>query len=80
MEGELLWFNEVRQDGMIRTDDGGEISVLGRAFPNGRGPVGRCGGMRVRFDRVTAAEGAKAVSVSYVPAELPRRARRRGRR
>jgi hypothetical protein len=77
MQGELLWFNEARGDGVIRADDGRDVPVLREGFADGRGPVGRCGGTRVSFELASA--DFRAVSVSYLPAEVVRRARLRGR-
>ena len=36
MRGELLWFNEVRQDGLIALEDGSRVVVLGSGFAPGR--------------------------------------------
>ena len=75
MRGELLWFNEVRQDGLIRTERGEDVVVLGASFPGGRGPVGRCAGTQVTFDLAMDDGAATAVDVSYASVEQPRRAR-----
>ena len=78
--GELLWFNESRQDGVIRTSDGERVVVLGEAFPNGRGPVGRCAGTPVVFEVTSEGEERRATAVRFVEDEAPRRARSRSRR
>ena len=80
MQGELLWFNEARQDGVIRTESGEDVVVLGRAFPGGSGPVGRCGGTPVRFEVSRDGEEPQALSVTYLTLDPPRRARSRSRR
>jgi cold shock CspA family protein len=80
MRGELLWFNETRQDGLIRTADGDDVVVLGGSFAAGHGPVGRCAGIPVTFELVSENGEARAVSVTLLEPEAPRRARSRSRR
>ena len=43
MRGKMLWFNEKKDLGIIRTDEGERLSVLGPAFTGGKRPQGRCG-------------------------------------
>ena len=40
--GTMLWFNEVKDQGALRTDDGIRIEVPGEAFSAGEKPRGRC--------------------------------------
>jgi cold shock CspA family protein len=80
MRGELLWFNEERQDGVIVLDDGSKVVVLGSGFAPGHAPEGRCAGLPVSFDLVEESGERRAVSVVVLD-DLPvRRARLRGSR
>jgi cold shock CspA family protein len=79
MRGELLWFNEERQDGLIALDDGSRVVVLGSGFAPGRAPEGRCAGTPVSFELADEAGEVRAVSVVVLDDAAPaRRARRRG--
>jgi hypothetical protein len=82
MRGELRWFNEVTQRGLIRTPTAGDFAVLGSGFVEGH-PVGRCAGTPVDFEVDSPAEGAEAeslaVRVSVVDLAPARRARRHSR-
>jgi len=75
-----LWFNEVRQDGVIQAASGEKFVVSGPAFPDGRGPVGRCAGTPVTFEVLPDGDPPEAVAVSFPQADAPRRARNRARR
>jgi hypothetical protein len=77
MHGELLWFNEQRQDGLIVADDGSKVVVLGSGFAPGHQPVGRCAGTPVRFDLAHEDGEPHAVGVTVVDATPTRRARLR---
>ena len=77
MQGELLWFNEQRQDGLIEADDGSRVVVLGTGFAPGQQPVGRCAGTPVRFELVNEDGEPHAVGVTVVDAMPTRRARLR---
>ena len=81
MEGTMLWFNQAKRHGFIRTDDGERLRVDLDGFATGR-PLGdRCRGTRVRFERtLVEADEARAVDVVVVPLVAARRARSRGRR
>ncbi len=46
----MLWFNEEKDVGALRTDAGERIDVPGTAFVDGEKPVGRCAGKVVEFD------------------------------
>lgn len=79
MRGEMLWFNEEKGHGFIRTEDGERLYVHQTGFVGGRAPVGRCAGLAVTFEREEDREGSRAVSASLVELVEPRRARlRRG--
>lgn len=75
LRGKMLWFNEVKDLGALRTDDGERIEVPGTAFLQGEKPVGRCAGRTVEFE---ALDGAPT-GLAFVPDLSPRRARRRRR-
>ena len=74
--GTMLWFNETKDLGALRTEDGERFDVPGAAFSPGEKPVGRCGGISVEFDT----SGGVVSSVVFVPESNPRRARLRHRR
>ena len=69
----MLWFNEAKDLGALRTDDGDRIGVTGAAFLLGEKPVGRCAGKLVEFERLEEGVGA----VAFVQDLNPRRARLR---
>ena len=81
MQGTMIFFNEVKETGFIRTEDGERLQVDGTGFAPGQAPVGRCSGLPVEF-AVTEADGERAAFDVSVVEDLPsRRARRRpGRR
>lgn len=76
LRGTMLWFNEERDRGALRTDVGERIEVPGTAFLRGEKPVGRCAGKAIEFE---ALEGA-VTRLAFVPDLSPRRARLRRRR
>jgi cold shock CspA family protein len=73
MRGTMLWFNETKDLGALRTDDGDRIDVSGAAFLAGEKPLGRCAGKTVEFERGEA--GIRRLA--FVPESNPRRARLR---
>ena len=77
MQGELLWFNEERQDGLIAADDGSRVVVLGTGFAPGHQPVGRCAGTPVTFELVHEDGEPRAVGVTVDDIAPSRRARSR---
>lgn len=83
MRGELRFFNEETQRGLIRTSEGGRFEVLGSGFAEGQIPVGRCAGTAVDFEVDIQVEGVQteslAVRVSVVDLVPARRARRHSR-
>ncbi len=76
----MLWFNEVKDLGVIETVDQGRFDVHGNDFESGHKPVGRCKGTPVTFTASEDPEQRRALMVSVVPEPNPRRARshRRG--
>ena len=77
MRGTMLWFNQVKDLGVITTEAGERLGVDGSDFSEGERPNGRCAGAAVTF-RVTGLDGErKATDVSFVPEVAPRRARMR---
>ena len=79
MRGTMLWFNEKKDLGFIRTDDGERLSVLGPAFARGKRPQGRCADAPVSFEINEAGAERQAENFVFVEEEAPRRARLRGR-
>jgi hypothetical protein len=67
----MIWFNEEKDLGAVRTDDGVRLEVPGSAFPRGGKPVGRCGGRPVELDVAAGLVSA----ISLVEEIAPRRAR-----
>ena len=68
MRGKLLWFNETKGFGFIRTEEDERLYVHRSGFEPGQAPVGRCAEKLVTFERETAdVEGGYcAVAVSIV--------------
>ena len=79
MRGKMLWFNEKKDLGFIRTDEGERLSVLGPAFAGGKRPEGRCATKEVEFQIDATGVERRAENVVLVEADSPRRARLRGR-
>jgi hypothetical protein len=76
----MIWFNEAKDYGFIRTEDGERLQVDRDGFIDGAAPVGRCAGRPVHLS-VGERKGERiAVGVSLVTADPPRRARRRSSR
>ena len=73
--GTMLWFNEVKDLGALRTDDGTRIEVPGEAFSAGEKPRGRCAGLEIEFHVLTN----QISGIAFVPVVAPRRARKRRR-
>ena len=78
MRGELRFFNEVTQRGLIRTSEE-DFAVLGSGFVEGQIPVGRCAGVAVDFEVEGGETESLAVRVSIVDVTPGRRARRHSR-
>jgi hypothetical protein len=79
MRGKMLWFNEKKDHGFIRTDEGERLSVLGPAFAGGNRPQGRCAEAVVDFVIDSTGDERQAKNVILVEEDAPRRARMRGR-
>ena len=77
MRGKMLWFNDRKDLGFIRTDDGERLAVLGPGFARGHRPKGRCAESVVSFEIDDSGADRHAVGVEFVADETPRRARRR---
>jgi cold shock CspA family protein len=74
----MIYFNEEKGVGFIRTDDGDRVQVVRDDFLDGA-PIGRCGGLEVEF-RLVGGAMPEAVEVSLIEEDAPRRARRRSSR
>ena len=77
MNGTMLWFDEAKDYGFIRTEDGERLYVDRDGFVERAAPVGRCAGLPVRLTVSEQDGGRSAVDVSLVPDEPHGRARRR---
>ena len=77
MQGTMLWFDEKKDYGFIRTEETERLCVHGADFVGGDRPKGRCAGRAVDFGVTGEAENRRAEQVSFVPEVAPRRARRR---
>jgi cold shock CspA family protein len=79
MRGELLWFNETKNHGFIRTEEDERLFVHRTGFLPGTPPVGRCAGTKVTFEREPAEgeHGFQAVGVELVQEAMGGRARLR---
>jgi hypothetical protein len=69
----MLWFNETKDLGALRTDEGDRMDVAGTAFLAGEKPLGRCAGMPVEFE--CSDDGVHRLA--FVRESNPRRARLR---
>lgn len=78
MRGQMLWFNEAKDHGFIRTDEGERLAVAGEGFAGGERPVGRCAHKVVNFEIDARGEARQARNVVFEPAVVARRARLRG--
>ena len=63
MRGTMIYFNEEKDVGYIRSDEGERVQVLRDNFLPGQAPVGRCNGLEVEFSLSDGEEPA-AVDVS----------------
>ena len=79
MRGQMLWFNNERGSGLIRTNEGERLFVDRTGFLPGLAPIGRCAGKEVSFLRQpgTGDDVDHAVAVVMVEEHSPRRARLR---
>lgn len=77
MRGKMIWFNEKKDHGFIRTDEDERLSVLGSGFAGGVRPVGRCADAVVTFDISESSGTRQAMNVVFEPDSVARRARLR---
>ena len=76
----MIWFNADKGHGFIRTEDDERLYVTRAGFASDQEPQPRCKGRVVSFQREIAEGDARAVNVSFVERDEPRRARlRKGR-
>jgi hypothetical protein len=69
----MLWFNDVKDVGLLVTDGGDRVDVPGAAFSPGQKPSGRCAGKAVEFEWL----GGELCALAFVQESDPRRARLR---
>jgi hypothetical protein len=79
MRGKMLWFNQKKDLGLILTEEGERLSVLGPGFAGGERPEGRCAQMGVEFQIDATGAVRQAENVVLVDLDSPRRARLRSR-
>jgi hypothetical protein len=79
MRGTMLWFNEIKDQGVLLTEGGERLPVAGDAFSDGTRPKGRCAQASVTFEVVEVDGLLTADEVSFVSEASPRRARLRRR-
>jgi cold shock CspA family protein len=77
MRGQMIWFNEDKDHGFIRTDEGERLQVDGSGFAPGKQPAGRCGDKVVSFEIDESAGARRALNVVFEQEVDGRRARRR---
>jgi cold shock CspA family protein len=80
VDGTMLFYNEEKDYGFIRTAEGERIAVHRASFVNGEAPVGRCAGLPVRLTPADTEDGRLATNVSIVVEADYGRARRRSSR
>jgi len=78
MRGEMLWFNETKNNGFILTDEDERLPVFGEGFARGERPVGRCAQRPVTFDVDDSDGTRRATNVVFTSDPDARRARSRG--
>jgi cold shock CspA family protein len=78
MRGEMLWFNEKKDHGFIRTDEGERLQVDGSGFALGERPKGRCADKVVAFEIDENGGERRAQNVVFELEVAARRARLRG--
>ncbi len=69
----MLWFNDVKDVGVLVTEAGDRINVPGAAFAPGEKPSGRCAGKAVEFEWL----GGELYALAFVQESDTRRARLR---
>ena len=77
MRGQMLWFNQVKDHGFIRTDEDERLRVDGSGFAAGERPEGRCAHKVVTFEVDESGGERQAQNVVFEPDVVSRRARMR---
>lgn len=77
MRGHMLWFNETKDHGFIRTEEGERLQVDGSGFARGERPKGRCADKVVTFEVDRGDDGRRAQNVVFEREVAARRARLR---
>jgi cold shock CspA family protein len=72
----MIWFNEEKDHGFIRTADEERLYVHGSGFEGGVRLQGPCAGIIVEFTIEDGPDSRHAEGVRVVPDIAPRRARR----
>jgi hypothetical protein len=75
MRGEMLWFNEAKDQGFIMTEEGERLAVAGEGFAGGERPVGRCAHRSVTFEIEGSGDNRQARNVAFATEVAARRAR-----
>lgn len=75
----MLWFNELKDRGLLLTEQGERLPVPGGSFADGTRPKGRCAQAVVSFELVEIEGVREAGEVAFVFEASPRRARLRHR-
>jgi cold shock CspA family protein len=78
MRGQMLWFNEKKDHGFIRTDEGERLQVDGSGFSPGERPEGRCVTKVVTFEINEDSGERRAQNVVFEREVAARRARSHG--
>jgi cold shock CspA family protein len=78
MRGQMLWFNQVKDHGFIRTDEGERLRVDGSGFAVSERPEGRCAEKVVTFEIEESELARRALNVVFERQAAAGRARRRG--
>jgi len=79
MRGKMIWFNENKDHGFIRTEEDERLLVTGDGFADGEKPEGRCAHMTVTFQIEANGGERQARNVAFEQEVAARRARlRRG--
>ena len=77
MRGQMLWFNDKKDHGFIRTDEGERFQVDGSGFARGERPEGRCVDKVVTFEVEENGSERRAQDVVFEQEVNARRARMR---
>lgn len=79
MRGEMLFFNDTKSFGFIRTEEGERLYVHRDGFLPGTPPEGRCAGKKVTFEReeLEGEYSHQAVGVAMLEEAMGGRARLR---